>query len=469
MAAYVESPEPTGTRDQSWAVAAVFLSVLALAWGLIAFSVALFDDSPTSSAPGASAGTEATVPPARVSLKEFSISPATVTAASGSTIAVTNVGNVPHDLHVVGKDLTSGLIEPGGSGQLPLTGLDPGSYGLYCTLPGHESSGMVGKLSVVEGGAGAAAAPVAATATATATATADHPMSADEMDDQMAVSTEAFLAGVKTQGGPGGQDLAPTKLADGTKQFDLTTKIVDWEVEPGKTVKAWTYNGVVPGPTIRVDPGDKVSVVLRNELPESTSIHFHGLTTPNSQDGVPDITQKPIKPGETFTYSFTAQPNPMVGMYHSHHNAVKQVPNGLAATFLVGRMPVPAGVQVSQEIPMMLDDSGTIGYAINGKSFPATAPLAAKIGETLMIHYLNEGSQIHPMHLHGLDQVVIAKDGHPLPAPQTMDTVTVAPGERYTVLVKATVPGAWAWHCHILSHAETEKGMFGMVTALVVS
>jgi FtsP/CotA-like multicopper oxidase with cupredoxin domain len=86
-----------------------------------------------------------------------------------------------------------------------------------------------------------------------------------------------------------------------------------------------------------------------------------------------------------------------------------------------------------------------------------------------MVHYLNEGSQIHPMHLHGLDQVVIAKDGHPLPAPQTMDTVTVAPGERYTVLVKATVPGAWAWHCHILSHAETEKGMFGMVTALVVS
>jgi uncharacterized cupredoxin-like copper-binding protein len=464
MAAFVESPEPAGTRNQSWAVAAVFLSVLALAWGLIAFSIAIFKDAPAAGT-GAGAGSEAaeTVAPARLTLKEFTITPASVTAAAGSSIAVTNIGNVAHDVHVVGKDLTSGLIEPGASGQLALTGLAPGSYGLYCTLPGHESSGMVGKLSVVEAAAGAATAPAPP---------AEHgseQMSADEMDEQMAVNTKAFLGGVKTQGGPGGQDLAPTVLGDGTKQFDLTTKVVDWEVEPGKIVKAWTYNGVVPGPTIRVNPGDKVSVVVRNELPESTSIHFHGLTTPNAQDGVPDITQTPIKPGQTYTYSFTAQSNPMVGMYHSHHNAVKQVPNGLAATFLIGRMPVPAGTQVSQEIPMMLDDSGTIGYAINGKSFPATAPLAAKLGDSLMIHYLNEGSQIHPMHLHGLDQVVIAKDGHPLPAPQTMDTVTVAPGERYTVLVKATVPGAWAWHCHILSHAETEKGMFGMVTALVVS
>ena len=67
-----------------------------------------------------------------------------------------------------------------------------------------------------------------------------------------------------------------------------------------------------------------------------------------------------------------------------------------------------------------------------------------------------------------MDQIVIAKDGHPLPQPVTQDTVTVAPGERYTVLVHATEPGVWAWHCHILPHAERSDGMFGMVTALVV-
>jgi FtsP/CotA-like multicopper oxidase with cupredoxin domain len=65
-------------------------------------------------------------------------------------------------------------------------------------------------------------------------------------------------------------------------------------------------------------------------------------------------------------------------------------------------------------------------------------------------------------------QTVIAKDGYPLATPQDEGTVTVAPGERYTVLVHATEPGTWVWHCHILPHAENDQGMFGMVTALVV-
>jgi FtsP/CotA-like multicopper oxidase with cupredoxin domain len=68
-----------------------------------------------------------------------------------------------------------------------------------------------------------------------------------------------------------------------------------------------------------------------------------------------------------------------------------------------------------------------------------------------------------------MEQVVVAKDGYRLPQPYTADTVTVAPGERYSVLVRADVPGTWVWHCHILNHVEREEGMFGMVTALVVS
>ena len=91
--------------------------------------------------------------------------------------------------------------------------------------------------------------------------------------------------------------MAPTVLPDGTKEFDLTAKITDWEVSPGKIVKAWTYNGTVPGPTIKVNAGDKVKVVLKNELPESTVIHFHGIEVPNAMDGVPDITQPPGEAG----------------------------------------------------------------------------------------------------------------------------------------------------------------------------
>ena len=156
--------------------------------------------------------------------------------------------------------------------------------------------------------------------------------------------------------------------------------------------------------------------MLKNQLPESTSIHFHGLITPNAADGTTYVTQPPVKSGETYTYSFTAQSTPAVGMNHSHHNAVHQVPDGLAGTILVGKLPVPSGVTVSQEHSMMLNDAGVIGYSINGKSFPATAPIVAKQGEWIQVHYLNEGVMAHPMHMHGMPQLVIAKDGLPAAA-----------------------------------------------------
>jgi FtsP/CotA-like multicopper oxidase with cupredoxin domain len=290
------------------------------------------------------------------------------------------------------------------------------------------------------------------------------------MQQQIVDYTAQLKNGMNTKG-VGNQPLAPTVLPDGTKQFSLTTKIVDWEVEPGKTVKAWTYNGQVPGPLIKVADGDKVQVVVKNELPQSTSVHWHGIEVPNAMDGVPYITQDPIKPGKTFTYSFVAH-GPAVGMYHSHDYALGQVPNGLAGAFIVGDEPLPSGYgPVSQELPMVLNDAGVIGFSLNGKSFPATAPIIANVGETVEIHYINEGQQIHPMHLHGVPQLVIAKDGFALPNPYMADTVLVAPGERYTVLVRPTEAekGVWAYHCHILSHAEKDDGMmYGMVTAFIV-
>ena len=82
---------------------------------------------------------------------------------------------------------------------------------------------------------------------------------------------------------------------------------------------------------------------------------------------------------------------------------------------------------------------------------------------------MNEGTQIHPAHLHGLTLEVFARDGYPLPAPFRCDTLNVAPGERWDAIVLADAPGVWAFHCHILSHAEGNAGMFGMVTALIVS
>jgi FtsP/CotA-like multicopper oxidase with cupredoxin domain/plastocyanin len=386
-----------------------------------------------------------------VSLTEFSINPKMVMVEKGGVLKVTNDGATPHTLSVEGTDLVTPTLNPTDAAGLSLATLAPGAYTISCTISGHKGAGMTGELHVMVAGETAAAGTAA-------------PTSADAMDATMAARTKAFPA--KTAG-LGGQWLPPTVLADGTKEFDLTAKIVDWELEPGKIVKAWAYNGVVPGPTLKAEVGDRVKVVIKNELPESTSIHFHGLKTPNAMDGVPDITQAPIKPGATFTYQFTAQ-GPAVGMYHSHQNAVTQVPNGLAGAFIIGQEPLPPGVEVSQEIPIMLNDSGTIGLSLNGKSFPATAPVVAHLGDYVLVHYLNEGVMIHPMHLHGMVQKVIAKDGIPLAQTYDADTVLVSPGERYSVLVHADEPGVWAWHCHILPHAERADGMFGMVTAMIV-
>ncbi|HEX6968948.1 MAG TPA: multicopper oxidase domain-containing protein [Micromonosporaceae bacterium] len=286
----------------------------------------------------------------------------------------------------------------------------------------------------------------------------------EAMDKLMAERDRAFPAETAGRGAP---DLAPEILPDGTRQFTLTAKIAKWELEPGKTVDAWTFNGTVPGPTLKVAVGDKVRVVVNNELPQSTSVHWHGILLPNAVDGVPHMTQEPIKPGESYTYEFTAE-RASVGWFHSHHDGTRQVADGLWGTILIGELPRPTGVKVSQTRLMHLQDGGKIGLTLNGKSFPATEPVRVKRDEWIEIHYVNAGQQAHPMHLHGLDQLVIAKDGLPLPEPYRADTVFVAPGERYTVLVKADRPGTWLWHCHIFSHAEGSQGMFGMVTAMIV-
>lgn len=378
-------------------------------------------------------------------------------AAGRITFDVSNTGAVPHALAVEGYEPRTGDLTTGQHETLDIGEVAAGTkLTLYCHVPGHREAGM--ETTVTVGGSAASGDGHGHEGT-------DGKIDFNAMDTAMRERTQRFPEKTK---GLGAQPLQPTVLADGTKRFELTTEVVDWEVEAGKVVQAWTYNGTVPGPTIKVDVGDKVEVVVTNKLPESTALHMHGVRIPNSEDGVPDITQAPIKPGETYTYRFTAT-RIGVGMYHSHHNAVHQVPNGLAGTFLVGEMPLPRGVKVSQEIPMVLDDSGVIGFALNGKSFPATAPIVAKRGEWVELHYLNEGAMAHPMHLHGLDQLVIAKDGYPLKDPYYADTILVGPGERYTILVKAELKGTWAWHCHILSHAENEQGMFGMVTAMVVS
>jgi FtsP/CotA-like multicopper oxidase with cupredoxin domain len=309
------------------------------------------------------------------------------------------------------------------------------------------------------GGRAASPAQPSTTTVRAAPSVQEHTKTMDEMHE---AGVKVFPA--KTQG-RGGLALAPS-IENGVKVYRVTASEIDWEIAPGQKKTAFAYNGGVPGPVIRVTQGDRVRVVLKNELKESTAIHFHGVLLPNAMDGVPYLTQPPVKPGETFTYEFTAR-NPGSHMYHSHHAADRQVPMGLLGAFIIEPKNRAAEPKAVQDVVMVLND-GPLGYTINGKGFPATAPLVAKMGDVLRVRFMNEGLLIHPMHLHGMPMQVIAKDGYRVPQPYLADTLNIAPGERLDVLVRATEPGAWAFHCHILNHAESRNGMHGMVTALIV-
>ncbi|MGB3306261.1 MAG: multicopper oxidase domain-containing protein [Thermomicrobiales bacterium] len=288
---------------------------------------------------------------------------------------------------------------------------------------------------------------------------------ADEMDAMHEAGVKAFPA---PTAGKGGQPLEFEMDGD-VKVFHLTSSVIEWEFEPGKTTEAWAYNGAVPGPEIRVTEGDKLRVVFENQLPESTSIHWHGLIIPNAMDGVPFMTQPPVKPGETFTYEFQIRDgNTGSHMYHAHSNSAKQVTMGQLGAFIVEPKDPKKYGEFDREYTLILNDGPIGGFSINGKCFPATEPVMAKKGEKVLIRYMNEGLMIHPMHLHGMPQLVVAQDGWLLPQPYMCDTLNIAPGQRFDVIVDATEVGVWAYHCHILSHAESDHGMFGMVTAMIV-
>jgi FtsP/CotA-like multicopper oxidase with cupredoxin domain len=135
----------------------------------------------------------------------------------------------------------------------------------------------------------------------------------------------------------------------------------------------------------------------------------------------------------------------------------------------VSGITIPEDFEPDVELPMVLNDAGTIGLTLNGKSFPGTEPLVLEAGDWVAADYYNEGLTAHPMHQHQFPQLVYAKDGIALDYPYWADTVNVAPGERYSVLFQAADPGVWVWHCHILTHVERDTGMFGMVTAVIVN
>ena len=467
------SPEPEQSDGGRTLGSLIFFGMTALLIALVASLlvigvIGLLDDDGGDAGASAGGAASSTID---VTLSEFAID-GTLTAESGDVnLSVTNAGTQQHNVVVEEIGTETPLLAAGDSAELALGTLDAGNYTLFCSVPGHRDSGMESTLIIGS-----------PESTGEAAAGGVHggghdpnAYDAEAMDKIMMDSMKAFPV---EQDVRGNQILEPKILADGTKEFELTASIIKWEVRPGEIVDAWAYNGQVPGPVLKTDVGDKVKVIFHNDTPLGSDIHWHGLTIPNDQDGVSPYTQEPVSSGESFTYEFTVD-TPTIAMYHAHMHSQISVPNGMFGAFLVGDNPIPYGQTISGitipedvvptvEIPMVLNDAGVIGLTLNGKSFPATEPMVLETGQWAAVHYFNEGLTAHPMHLHGFPQLVYAKDGIPLDQPYWADTINIAPGERYSVMFQGTVPGVWVWHCHILTHVESETGLFGMATAVIV-
>ena len=229
---------------------------------------------------------------------------------------------------------------------------------------------------------------------------------------------------------------------------------------------------MVPGPLIRAINGDKVRIIIKNNLPEPTTIHWHGIQVPNNMDGIPNETQKPIQPGESFTYEFMAKPAGTY-WYHSHFDSDKQISVGLSGAFIIDPVGGIASKPAIDKVFMLNEwrviDGQTYAampatgmdanfFTINGKAYPETEKVEAKVGQKIRLRFVGSGQVIHPMHLHGFPFKIVATDGNDVPesAQWTKDVVSVAPGERYDIEFTPDRPGKWMLHCHIPHHTTND-------------
>lgn len=254
-------------------------------------------------------------------------------------------------------------------------------------------------------------------------------------------------------------------------------------------LRCWGYNGSMPGPTIEVFEGDRIRIIVKNELPEPTSVHWHGIELPNFQDGAGGITQRPIMPGETFTYEFTLYQSGTY-MYHSGFNLTKQELWGLVGFFIIH--PKSYEHKIDKDFAIMLHEwvlkpgnpypnlvSMDFNWAtMNGLSAPKIPYMHVKEGERVRIRLANMSMNSHPIHIHGYVWDEVGTEGGPIPksAQRKGSTINVPPGSTRDVEFVAWNPGLWSFHCHKMhhvmnGHAEVPLGIMphgGMFTILYV-
>jgi FtsP/CotA-like multicopper oxidase with cupredoxin domain len=287
-----------------------------------------------------------------------------------------------------------------------------------------------------------------------------------------------------------GDQLLEPRVENGVKVFDLEASIIRWQILDDVYVDAYAFNRQVPGPRLRLVEGDRVRINLRNALPESTTVHWHGLVVPNEMDGPAKITQNPVPPGGSYTYEYTVQQSGTF-FYHTHDHADRQQAFGLYGALLIEpreRTEPLADLDYTiqpQEwlkrewltYPAMLMEGGLPNYfTINGKAYPSTEVIHMRVGQTVKLRFIGTNNNfIHPMHVHGGPFEVVALDGVTLPATARYfaDTINLGPGQRWDVIWRAQRSGKWLLHCHIPHHTTNnnveQKGGGGLTMILEVA
>jgi manganese oxidase len=271
----------------------------------------------------------------------------------------------------------------------------------------------------------------------------------------------------------------PWTMENGIKVFHISADVVKTEFIPGKEVFAWGYNGSVPGPTIEVVEGDHCRFIFHNNLPEPTTIHWHGLEIPIEMDGMPAISQPVIQPGGTFTYEFKLHQK---GTFFYHSHMAMQEMMGMIGLFII-HPKKEFDPPVDKDFGLILQEWALLPnnpipntlamefnwLTINGKAAPATTPMIIKLGERVRMRFINMGMDHHPMHLHGNTFYITGTEGGRVPrsAWTPGNTVLVGVAQARDIEFDAVFPGDWMVHCHLPHHMMNQMvSMVGPMTHL---
>jgi len=258
-----------------------------------------------------------------------------------------------------------------------------------------------------------------------------------------------------------------SRRPDGSLLREYEIYAVDREIEiaPGLFFPAWTYNGQVPGPTIRATEGDRIRVTFKNAGAHPHSMHFHGWHPPEMDGALPG---QEVEPGATFVYEFDADPFGL-HLYHCHTVPLKRhIHKGLYGAFIVdprrGRPPADEMVMVMNGFDTNFDSENEV-YAVNTiANAYMQEPIRVEVGRLVRIYLVNvtEFDPLNSLHLHGMFFDVF-RTGTQLSPSERSDTLMLCQGERAIIETTFRYPGNFMFHAHQSEFAEL--GWMGLFRA----